>query len=97
MIDSTIVRARRQAAFAYQKGGDARGVAEASTAAAVANPARLIGSLGQRNDIAFVHDLVEGFTVADKATTPITSATRSPKPPTRGHSAQAKPDVQTSP
>ena len=34
------------------------------------NPVRLIGSPGQRNDIAFAHDLVEGFaadaTIADK-------------------------------
>jgi putative transposase len=34
------------------------------------NPVRLIGSPGQRNDIAFAHQLVEGFaagvTIADK-------------------------------
>ena len=34
------------------------------------NPVRLIGSPGQRNDIAFAHELVEGFaanvTIADK-------------------------------
>ena len=37
---------------------------------ALGNPVRLIGSPGQRNDIAFAHDLVEGFaadvTIADK-------------------------------
>ena len=37
---------------------------------ALGNPVRLIGSPGQRNDIAFAHQLVEGFaadaTIADK-------------------------------
>src|SRR5271166_4392835 len=37
---------------------------------ALGNPLRLIGTPGQRNDIAFAHDLVEGFeadvTIADK-------------------------------
>ena len=37
---------------------------------ALGNPIRLIGSPGQRNDIAFAHDLVDGFnadaTIADK-------------------------------
>lgn len=37
---------------------------------ALGNPVRLIGSPGQRNDIAFAHDLVEGLaaeaTIADK-------------------------------
>ena len=37
---------------------------------ALGNPVRLIGSPGQRNDIAFAHELVEGFaadvTIADK-------------------------------
>jgi putative transposase len=37
---------------------------------ALGNPVRLIGSPGQRNDIAFAHDLIEGFaadvTIADK-------------------------------
>jgi putative transposase len=28
---------------------------------ALGNPVRLIGSPGQRNDIAFAHDLIEGF------------------------------------
>jgi putative transposase len=36
----------------------------------VGNPVRLIGSPGQRNDIAFAHELIEGFaphvTIADK-------------------------------
>jgi putative transposase len=37
---------------------------------ALGNPIRLIGSAGQRNDIAFAHELVEGFeadaAIADK-------------------------------
>ena len=37
---------------------------------ALGNPVRLIGSSGQRNDIAFAHELIEGFaaaaTIADK-------------------------------
>ena len=37
---------------------------------ALGNPVRLIGSPGQRNDIAFAHELIEGFapdvTIADK-------------------------------
>jgi transposase len=37
---------------------------------ALGNPLRLIGSPGQRNDIAFAHELIEGFapdvTIADK-------------------------------
>ena len=37
---------------------------------ALGNPLRLIGSPGQRNDIAFAHELVDGFeadvTIADK-------------------------------
>ena len=37
---------------------------------ALGNPVRLIGSPGQRNDIAFAHELVDGFepdaTIADK-------------------------------
>jgi putative transposase len=37
---------------------------------ALGNPLRLIASPGQRNDIAFAHDLIEGFntqaTIADK-------------------------------
>src|SRR4051812_10859691 len=37
---------------------------------ALGNPIRLIGTPGQRNDIAFAHDLVDGFgasaTIADK-------------------------------
>ena len=37
---------------------------------ALGNPIRLIASPGQRNDIAFAHDLVDGFeanaTIADK-------------------------------
>jgi transposase len=75
MIDSTIVRAHQHAAgaggcpgswslprrFEHQnpRRGDALG-----------NPVRMIGSPGQRNDIAFAHELVEGFaarvTIADK-------------------------------
>ena len=41
-----------------------------ATSDAVGNPVRLIGSAGQRNDIAFAHELVDGFmagaTIADK-------------------------------
>ena len=37
---------------------------------ALGNPVRLVGSAGQRNDIAFAHELVDGFeadaTIADK-------------------------------
>ena len=37
---------------------------------ALGNPVRLIGSPGQRNDIAFAHELIDGFeadvTIADK-------------------------------
>jgi putative transposase len=47
------------------------------------NPVRLIGSPGQRNDIAFAHELIEGFApevmAADNATTPIICATGSLK------------------
>jgi putative transposase len=41
-----------------------------ATSDAVGNPVRLIGSAGQRNDIAFAHELVDGFMagamIADK-------------------------------
>src|SRR5262249_8623485 len=41
---------------------------------ALGNPARLIGSPGQRNDIAFAHELIEGLvadvTIADKGYNP---------------------------
>jgi putative transposase len=41
-----------------------------ATADALGNPVRLIGSPGQRNDIAFAHELIAGFapdvTIADK-------------------------------
>src|SRR3984957_12920501 len=41
---------------------------------ALGNPVRLIGSPGQRNDIAFAHELIEGFapdvTIADKGYDP---------------------------
>jgi transposase len=41
-----------------------------AAADALGNPVRLIGSPGQRNDIAFAHQLIEGFaaavTIADK-------------------------------
>ena len=50
---------------------------------ALGNPVRLIGSPGQRTDIAFAHELVEASLPASpsptKATTPITCATGSPK------------------
>jgi transposase len=81
MIDSTIVRAHQHAAGARkEKGGRMpRGLGRSrgglSTKIHVAgdalgNPVRLIASPGQRNDIAFTHDLVDGFeagaTIADK-------------------------------
>src|SRR6202522_2584805 len=81
MIDSTIVRAHQHAAGARrQKGGaDAQGLGRSrgglstkihAASDALGNPVRLIGSPGQRNDIALAHDLIDGFvadaTIADK-------------------------------
>jgi putative transposase len=80
MIDSTIVRAHQQAlALAGKKGADAQGLGRSrgglstkihAAGDALGNPVRLIGSPGQRNDIAFAHELIEGFapdvTIADK-------------------------------
>ncbi|PRD40372.1 IS5/IS1182 family transposase [Phyllobacterium phragmitis] len=81
MIDSTIVRAHQHAAGARkQKGGpDAQGLGRSrgglstkihAATEALGLPIRLIGSPGQRSDIAFAHDLVDGFeakaTLADK-------------------------------
>jgi transposase len=68
MIDSTIVRAHQQGAGARrQKGG---GCPIHAAGDALGNPVRLIGSPGQSNDIAFAHELIEGFapdvTIADK-------------------------------
>jgi len=84
MIDSTIVRAHQQAAGARRekggkRGADAQGLGRSrgglstkihAAGDALGNPVRLIGSPGQRNDIAFAHELIEGFapdvTIADK-------------------------------
>ena len=81
MIYLTIVRAliSTRPAQAGKKGGECpgpwpvqRGLSTKLHAAgdALGNPAGLIGSPGQRNDIAFVHELIEGFaadvTIADK-------------------------------
>ncbi|UCI22674.1 IS5 family transposase (plasmid) [Mesorhizobium sp. B2-1-8] len=81
MIDSTIVRAHQHAAGARRsKGGpDAQGLGRSrgglstkihAAGDALGLPVRLIASPGQRNDIAFAHDLVDGFetgaAIADK-------------------------------
>ncbi|MBY3224594.1 IS5 family transposase [Rhizobium laguerreae] len=81
MIDSTIVRAHQHAAGARKvKGGpDAQGLGRSrgglstkihAATEALGLPVRLIASPGQRNDIAFAHDLVDGIqaaaTIADK-------------------------------
>ncbi|MBN9984955.1 IS5 family transposase [Rhizobium laguerreae] len=81
MIDSTIVRAHQHAAGARKvKGGpDAQGLGRSrgglstkihAATESLGLPVRLIASPGQRNDIAFAHDLVEGIqaaaTIADK-------------------------------
>ncbi|MBY5774945.1 IS5 family transposase [Rhizobium leguminosarum] len=81
MIDSTIVRAHQHAAGARkEKGGpDAQGLGRSrgglstkihAATEALGLPIRLIGSPGQRNDIAFAHDLINGFeagaAIADK-------------------------------
>jgi hypothetical protein len=80
MIDSTIVRAHQRAAGAAgKKGANAQGLGRSrgglstkihAAGDALGNPVRLIGSPGQRNDIAFAHELIEGFapdvTIADK-------------------------------
>lgn len=65
MIDSTIVRAHRTPA---KSGADTQGLGrfprstKIHTACdALGNPARLIGSPGKRNDIAFAHELADGF------------------------------------
>ena len=74
MIDLTIVRAsacRRRAQA--KRGADAQGLGRSrgglstkihAAGDALGNPIRLIGSPGQRNDIAFAHDLVDGFDAA---------------------------------
>jgi putative transposase len=62
-----------------KRGADAQGLGRSrgglstkvhAAADALGNPVRLIGSPGQRNDIAFAHDLIEGsaadVTIADK-------------------------------
>ena len=69
-------RCRRSPA---KRGADAQGLGRSrgglstkihAAGDALGNPVRLIGSPGQRNDIAFAHELVEGFapdvTIADK-------------------------------
>ena len=71
MINSTIVRAHQHAAGARKLKGGRMPRAWAGLGAgwyqnhaagdALGNPIRLIGSPGQRNDIAFAHDLVDGF------------------------------------
>ncbi|MBP6112257.1 MAG: IS5 family transposase [Sphingobium sp.] len=72
MIDSTIVRAHQHAAGARkEKGGpDAQGLGRSrgglstkihAATEALGLPVRLIGSPGQRNDIALAHDLIDGF------------------------------------
>ncbi|MBY3417228.1 IS5 family transposase [Rhizobium laguerreae] len=81
MIDSTIVRAHQHAAGARKvKGGpDAQGLGRSrgglstkihAATESLGLPVRLIASPGQRNDIAFADDLVEGIqaaaTIADK-------------------------------
>ncbi|MBY5589848.1 IS5 family transposase [Rhizobium leguminosarum] len=81
MIDSTIVRAHQHAAGArkVKGGGDAQGLGRSrgglstkihAATESLGLPVRLIASPGQRNDIAFAHDLVEGIqaaaTIADK-------------------------------
>ena len=68
-----------QPAHAGKRGADAQGLGRSrgglstkihAAGDALGNPVRLIGSPGQRNDIAFAHELVEGFeadvTIADK-------------------------------
>ncbi|MEI9412806.1 IS5 family transposase [Mesorhizobium salmacidum] len=81
MIDSTIVRAHQHAAGARKvKGGpDAQGLGRSrgglstkihAATEALGLPLRLIGTPGQRNDIACAHDLIDGIdadaTIADK-------------------------------
>ncbi len=80
MINLTIVRASARSRRAPAKrGADAQGLGRSrgglstkihAAGDALGNPVRLIGSPGQRNDIAFAHELVEGFAaqaiIADK-------------------------------
>ncbi|WP_085998822.1 IS5 family transposase [Novosphingobium sp. Rr 2-17] len=72
MIDSTIVRAHQHAAGARKEkgGGDAQGLGRSrgglstkihAACEALGLPIRLIGSPGQRNDIAVAHDLIDDF------------------------------------
>lgn len=68
MIDSTIVRApARSRRTPAKRGADAQGLGRSrgglstkihAAGDALGNPLRLIGSPGQRNDIAFAHELV---------------------------------------
>jgi hypothetical protein len=74
MIDSTIVRAHQHAAGARgKKGGGCPGPwslprrlehPNPRRRRCAGKPVRLIGSPGQRNDIAFAHKLIEGFAQA---------------------------------
>ena len=81
MIDPTIVRARQPVAGArkVKRGADAQGLGRSrgglSTRILTASeslglPLRLIATPGQRNDIAFAHELIDGLTaevvIADK-------------------------------
>jgi putative transposase len=62
------VRSKGRLRFGRSRGGLSTKIHAASDA--LGNPVRLIGSPGQRNDIAFAHALIEGFapdvTIADK-------------------------------
>jgi putative transposase len=71
---------------------------------ALGNPIRLIGSPGQRNDIAFAHDLVGGFnagaTIADKGYDAdhlvdriVQTGTKAVIPPKRNRKSQRPYDV----
>jgi transposase len=81
MIDSTIVRAHPTGCRGAQakRGADAQGLGRSrgglstkihAATEALGLPLRLIGSPGQRNDIAFAHELVDGLAaevaIADK-------------------------------
>jgi len=76
--DRASASARRRRSPA-KRGADAKGLGRSrgglsakihAAGDALGNPVRLIGSPGQRNDIAFAHELVQGFaadvTIADK-------------------------------
>ncbi len=113
MLHSAIVRAHQHAAGARrQKGGrlpralaaHGGGLSTKIHAAsdALGNPARLIGSPGHRDDIAFAHDLIDGFVadamIADKSydADRLCEKIAENRRPTRDP-AQAKQNVQTRP